>query len=51
MTISIRPRSAGDRRPLSRLLILAKEKTVQLYLAGIPTAVPDIRKGIRTKAS
>ncbi|MGH3563307.1 MAG: transposase [Mycobacterium sp.] len=35
----------------SRLLILAKEKTEQLYLASIPTALPDIRKGIRTKAS
>ncbi|KZS69092.1 transposase [Mycobacterium kansasii] len=35
----------------SRLLVLAKEKTEQLYLATIPTALPDIRKGIRTKAS
>ncbi|ETW22108.1 transposase, partial [Mycobacterium gastri 'Wayne'] len=35
----------------SRLLVLAKEKTEQLYLAAIPTALPDIRKGIRTKAS
>ena len=34
----------------NRLLLLAKEKTEQLYLAGIPTALPDIRKGIRTKA-
>jgi hypothetical protein len=34
----------------SRLLILAKEKTEQLYLTSIPTALPDIRKGIRTKA-
>jgi transposase InsO family protein len=34
----------------NRLLILAKEKTEQLYLASIPTALPDIRKGIRTKA-
>src|SRR5271156_1287147 len=33
------------------LLVLAKEKTEQLYLASIPTALPDIRKGIRTKAS
>jgi hypothetical protein len=34
----------------NRLLILAKEKTEQLYLASLPTALPDIRKGIRTKA-
>lgn len=34
----------------SRLLILAKEKTEQLYLTSIPTALPDVRKGIRTKA-
>src|SRR5574337_818517 len=35
----------------ARLLVLAKEKTEQLYLAAIPTALPDIHKGIRTKAS
>jgi hypothetical protein len=35
----------------NRLLVLAKEKTEQLYLATIPTALPDIHKGIRTKAS
>lgn len=35
----------------NRLLALAKEKTEQLYLATIPTALPDIRKGIRIKAS
>lgn len=34
----------------SRLLMLAKEKTEQLYLASIPTALPDIRKGIRIPA-
>src|ERR1700739_2225392 len=34
----------------NRLLLLAKEKTEQLSLASIPTALPDIRKGIRTKA-
>jgi len=33
------------------LLKLAKEKTEQLYLATIPTALPDVRKGIRIKAS
>jgi hypothetical protein len=35
----------------NRLLLLAKEKTEQLYLATIPTALPDIHKGIRIKAS
>ena len=35
----------------NRLLILAKDKTDQLYLSTIPTALPDIRKGIRVKAS
>jgi hypothetical protein len=34
----------------NRLLLLAKEKTEQLYLASIPTALPEIRKGIRTQA-
>jgi hypothetical protein len=33
----------------NRLLLLAKTKTEQLYLASIPTALPDIRNGIRTK--
>jgi hypothetical protein len=32
------------------LLTLAKDKTEQLYLATIPTALPDVRKGIRIKA-
>jgi hypothetical protein len=35
----------------TRLLILAKDKTEQLYLASIPSALPDVRKGIRIKAS
>ena len=35
----------------TRLLVLAKDKTEQLYLATIPTALPDIRKGIRVKAA
>ncbi len=35
----------------SRLLILAKEKTEQLYLSSFPTVLPDIRQGVRTKAS
>ena len=35
----------------ARLLRLAKDKTEQLYLASFPTALPDVRKGIRIKAS
>ncbi len=35
----------------SVLLKLAKEKTEQLYLASFPTALPEVRKGIRIKAS
>ncbi len=34
----------------TRLLVLAKNKTEQLYLASIPSALPDVRKGIRVKA-
>jgi hypothetical protein len=34
-----------------QLLILSKDKTDQIYLAAIPTALPDIRKGIRVKTS
>lgn len=33
------------------LLKLAKDKTEQIYLASFPTALPDVRKGIRIKAS
>ena len=35
----------------SQLLIMAKEKTEQLYLATIPSELPDVRRGIRVKAS
>jgi hypothetical protein len=35
----------------TRLLVLAKDKTEQLYLTSIPSALPDVRKGIRIKAS
>ena len=35
----------------AHLLVLAKHKTEQLYLASIPSALPDVRKGIRIKAS
>jgi hypothetical protein len=33
------------------LLKLAKDKTEQLYLASFPTALPDVSRGIRIKAS
>jgi hypothetical protein len=33
------------------LLKLAKDTTEQLHLASIPTALPDVGKGIRIKAS
>lgn len=42
-------RQIGDLQTV--LLKLAKDKTEQLYLASFPTALPDIRKGIRIKAS
>lgn len=32
------------------LLKLAKDKTEQLYLASIPSELPDVRKGVRVKA-
>ncbi|MEB3065770.1 integrase, partial [[Mycobacterium] zoologicum] len=32
------------------LLTLAKDKTEQLYLAAIPSALPDVRAGIRVKS-
>lgn len=34
----------------ARLLLLAKEKTEQLYLASLPADAPDITKGVRVKA-
>jgi hypothetical protein len=33
----------------ANLLRLAKDKTEQLYLAAIPTALPDVKAGIRVK--
>lgn len=42
-------RRIGDLQAV--LLKLAKDKTEQLYLAGFPSALPDVRKGIRIKAS
>jgi len=34
-----------------RLLVLAKDKTEQLYLASFPSALPNVRRGIRVQAS
>jgi hypothetical protein len=33
----------------TRLRAMAREKTEQLYLAQIPSALPDVRKGINVK--
>jgi Integrase core domain len=33
----------------NRLLLLAKDKTEQIYLAAIPSALPDLRKGVHIK--
>jgi hypothetical protein len=35
----------------NQLLLLAKDKTEQIYLASIPSALPNVRKGIRVTAS
>ena len=35
----------------NRLLLLAKDKTEQIYLATIPAALPDVHKGVRIKTS
>ncbi|SIH85669.1 Conserved protein of uncharacterised function, possible transposase remnant [Mycobacteroides abscessus subsp. abscessus] len=37
-------------RVQDRLLVLSREKTEQLYLASFPSALPDVRKGVRVKA-
>ncbi len=42
-------REIGDLQAV--LLKLAKDKTEQLYLASVPAALPDVRKGVRVKAS
>lgn len=42
-------RQIGDLQ--TRLLVLSKDKTEQLYLSTFPTALPNVRKGIRVKAS
>lgn len=50
---SLNPAEIGRRITNLQTLLLkhAKDKTEQLYLATIPTALPDIRRGIRLKAS
>ena len=35
----------------TRLVVLAKEKTDQLRIAHIPSALPHIRNGIRVRAA
>ncbi|NYF96870.1 integrase catalytic domain-containing protein [Janibacter cremeus] len=42
-------RRIGDLQ--DRLVLLAKDKTEQLYLASFPSALPDVRRGIRVQAS
>ena len=34
-------------RVQDRVLVLSREKTEQLYLASFPSALPDVRKGVR----
>lgn len=40
-------RQIGDLQ--NRLLILAKDKTEQIYLSSLPSALPDVRKGVHVK--
>lgn len=40
-------RRIGDLQ--NRLLILAKHKTEQIYLSSLPSALPDVRKGVHVK--
>ncbi|MGD8200603.1 integrase catalytic domain-containing protein [Ornithinimicrobium sp. W1679] len=42
-------RRIGDLQ--TRLLVLAKEKTEQIYLASFPSALPHVHRGIRIQAS
>lgn len=42
-------RQIGDLQ--DRLVLLAKDKTEQLYLASFPSALPDVHRGIRVRAS
>jgi transposase InsO family protein len=50
---SLNPAALGRRIAdlQNRLLVLSKDKTEQLYLASLPSALPDVRKGIRVPAS
>ncbi len=50
---SLNPAAIGrqDSELQVMLLKLAKDKAEQFYLASFPSALPDIRKGIRVKAS
>ena len=40
-------RHIGDLQ--NRLLILAKDKTEQIYLSSLPSALPDVRNGVHVK--
>jgi hypothetical protein len=40
-------RQIGDLQ--NRLLILAKDKTEQIYLSSLPSALPDVHQGVRIK--
>ena len=40
-------RQIGDLQ--NRLLILAKDKTEQIYLSSLPSALPDVHHGVRIK--
>ncbi|MDN5745168.1 MAG: transposase family protein [Nocardioidaceae bacterium] len=42
-------RRIGDLQ--DRLVLLSKDKTEQLYLASFPSALPDVHRGIRVRAS
>ncbi|WP_441453805.1 hypothetical protein [Brevibacterium aurantiacum] len=36
-------------RDQDRMLVLSSKKTEQKYLASFPSALPDVRKGVRVK--
>lgn len=49
-SLNPRPDRPRDRRPPSRPPQTRQGQTEQLYLASFPTALPDVRIGIRIKA-
>ncbi|CAB4966588.1 unannotated protein [freshwater metagenome] len=50
---SLNPAAIGRQKSELQVMLLklAKDKAEQLYLASFPSALPDIHKGIRVKAS